>query len=697
MAVTNLVWHSFIAVAGWAQHTSPQPGGRPFGHFRSLSSIARSPSPSPRAAKTSSKAPSVVDMPIMSSSVASSPSLRPTTTVTPPDDDGELSTLPDPRSRAMSPASEADTAQHPELNDEVATLSAKLINAINHQTTLDDTLSATRQELERAREKIKHLEEQNESQREMLAGDIWIRRKTAEEEKKTIMLRVTQEKKLREDAEKEQKRIETELESLSTALFEEANNMVITAKEEARLEQEVIQRKNDNLRSQLGDMEALLTSQQQQLADLKHVMEQMMLERDDATTGTAPSSPGFSKPDTTKDDERSEGLVASPLMDPTSPTYPTSLTHLIQPVLRTDLGAYEDFLNLTKLSRNRAGSRVSSGSFNGLSGLGLGMGGSTSSAHPSNASTASLSTTGTPATSSPQTPNTPASVSSTASANLGPPPPALKETKFFKRVLAEDVEPTLRLDIAPGLSWLARRSVLNAMSDGSIVVEPIPANAPFASIVKPQFYPCSLCGDARKDEEHLRTYRFRTSESESAQRYPLCKYCLGRVRSTCDFLNFLRIVKDGHWRAEDEDAEKAAWEESVRLREQMFWSRIGGGVIPASHHHSLPLEKSPRTSHESESRDTEPEVVETPSENIDDATPFATPLEETASQLDAEESLARPETPCPSNRNSTLSSSPEKSSMAEKDGEKRLSINIPIKEEQQIIVATTEEKAEATA
>ena len=30
----------------------------------------------------------------------------------------------------------------------------------------------------------------------------------------------------------------------------------------------------------------------------------------------------------------------------------------------------------------------------------------------------------------------------------------------------------------------------------------------------------------------------------------------------------------------DEDV-KAAWEESVRLRERMFWQRIGGGVIPA--------------------------------------------------------------------------------------------------------------------
>ncbi|KAI8184941.1 Rab guanine nucleotide exchange factor sec2 [Colletotrichum sp. SAR 10_65] len=675
---------SFIAVAGWAQHTSPQPGSRPFGHFRSLSSIARSPSPSPKATRTTGKTPSVADVPIMSSSLAStpsSPSLRPTP-VSPPEDEGELSTLPDPRSRAMSPASDADTSHHPDLDDEVATLSTKLINAINHQTTLDDTLTATRQELERAREQIKHLEEQNASQREMLAGDIWVRRKVVEEEKKTILLRVTNERKLREDVEKEKKKIEQELENLTTALFEEANNMVISAKEEARIEQEALQRKNDNLRSQLGDMEALLTSQQQQLADLKHVMEQMALEREEGTTGTAPSSPGFSKSEF-KDDERPDGVLASPLVDPSSPTYPTSLTHLIQPVLRTDLGSYEDFVALTRISRNRAGSRVSSGSFNGISGLGLGMGGSTSSAHPSNASTASLSTAGTPASSSPQTPNTPASVSSTASANLGPPPPALKETKFFKRVLAEDVEPTLRLDIAPGLSWLARRSVLNAMSDGSIVVEPIPANAPFAAIVKPQFYPCSLCGDSRKDDEHLRTYRFRTSESESAQRYPLCKYCLGRVRSTCDFLNFLRILKDGHWRADDEDAEKAAWEESVRLREQMFWSRIGGGVVPASQPAPSASEKSPRPSHESDANDVEPVVAQVPAIVEADEKPEEdkSDVKDADTPEETEAPPARPETPNSSNRKSTQSLAPETAANegkdGAKDGEKRLSLSIP--------------------
>ncbi|KAI0477230.1 hypothetical protein GGR56DRAFT_397483 [Xylariaceae sp. FL0804] len=43
---------------------------------------------------------------------------------------------------------------------------------------------------------------------------------------------------------------------------------------------------------------------------------------------------------------------------------------------------------------------------------------------------------------------------------------------------------------------------------------------------KPQFYHCSLCDNTRKDPEHLPNNRFRTSESATAQRYPLCKFCL---------------------------------------------------------------------------------------------------------------------------------------------------------------------------
>ncbi|KAI1343359.1 hypothetical protein F5Y15DRAFT_231909 [Xylariaceae sp. FL0016] len=498
-------------------------------------------------------------------------------------EDADHSTIPDPRMRAMSPANgPATPVHHPDLDQEVATLSTKLINAINHQTTLDDTLSATRQELEASREKVAELEGLVARQQETLSGDVWIKRKSAEGEKNKLLSRIVEEKRLRAEVEKDKKKIEQELETLTVSLFEEANKMVYTAKEDAKKDHDVLQRKNDLLKAQLADTEGLLKSQQEQLTELKLVMEQMTADRDDHS-GTTPSSPGFSKFDARDDETQiSEGATQSMVMEAFTPTYPMNIPHLVQPVLRTDLGAFDDFVALAKTSKRMSSSRVSSGSYSGLNPL-LSFAGSSAASGPSNASTTSLSTVGTPTSNnvSPQTPNTPASVVSNSSAAASAPLPALKETKFYKRVLAEDIEPTLRLDIAPGLSWLARRSVLSSMTEGTLVVEPLPTNSPFASISKPQYYPCSLCGETRKDETHVRNYRFRTSESDSAQRYPLCNYCLNRVRSTCDFLGFLRMVKDGHWRADGTDAERAAWEESVRLRDQMFWSRIGGGVVPA--------------------------------------------------------------------------------------------------------------------
>ncbi|KAL2150054.1 hypothetical protein VTH82DRAFT_7730 [Thermothelomyces myriococcoides] len=607
-----------FAVTGWSHQ--PPPNGRPnFGHHRSLSSILRSASPRPSAAHARSSSTTELTTTADSTRFLST-SLVPRRPFEPMplDDENDLSTIPDPRSRAMSPADGDSTAasHHPDLSDEVATLSTKLINAINHQTTLDDNLSAARLELEKSRARIRELEAKVEEQREMLEGDVWVRRASVEAESAELRARAAEEKRARLDMEQQKKKIEQELENLTAALFEEANKMVISAKEDARAEQEALQRKNDQLRAQLADTEALLRSQQEQLAELKHVMEQMAVEREEQVPPTLPSSPGGENFEARDGTGSSAAGHHHSLSMYSSPSYPTSFTHLLHPVLRTDLAAYNEFRELLRttkrLSAPRAPPTASSGS--GLTSLAIGLGSVTSHVVPGNGSTSSLPTTGTPPTASPQTPHTPASSVSSISSTSTTAIPPLKETKFYKRVLIEDIEPTLRLDAAPGLSWLARRSVLAAMTDGSLVVEPTPPTATgrFGKVIKPQLNPCSLCGEARKDEEFLRTHRFRVSESDSTQvGYPLCRYCLGRVRSTCEFLGFLRIVKDGHWRADDEDAEKAAWEESVRLREQMFWSRIGGGVVPTGHTRhpssssvspSMRGEKSPRPSHESAQR-----------------------------------------------------------------------------------------------
>ncbi|KAK4153726.1 hypothetical protein C8A00DRAFT_15090 [Chaetomidium leptoderma] len=627
MAPANRVWQRLVAVAGWPSHQPSSTSGRPaFGHHRSLSTILRSASPKP--SSSHARSISTTELPTTTDIVRFYPSTPQRKRLFVPsslDDDNDLSTIPDPRSRAMSPAdrdSMGGSPHHPDLDDEVTTLSTKLINAMNHQTTLDDNLSATRMELEKSHNRIRQLEIQVDEQREMLAGDVWVRRKTVEVEKAKLVARVAEEKKARLDMEQQKKKIEQELENLTAALFEEANKMVISAKEDARAEQEALHRKNDQLRAQLADTEGLLRSQQEQLVELKHVMEQMTVEKDEQSPPTAPSSPGIESFHVREASGSSAPMRRhQSLSAPLSPSYPTSFTHLLHPVLRTDLAAYNDFKDLLRTTKRLSAPRLPSGSSgSGLASLGIGLGSVGSHVSAGNGSTSSFATIGTPPATSPQTPNTPASsVSSGSSATTPIPLPHLKETKFYKRAHTEDIEPTLRLDTAPGLSWLARRSVVTSMAEGSLVVEPTPSTATgrFGKVIKPELYPCSLCGEARKEDEYLRTHRFRISESDTTQvGHPLCKYCLGRVRSTCEFLGFLRIVKDGHWRADDEDAEKAAWEESVRLREQMFWSRIGGGVVPTGRHARHPSsssaapslygDKSPRPSHEGTPRPVEP-------------------------------------------------------------------------------------------
>ena len=447
----------------------------------------------------------------------------------------------------------------------------------------------------------------------------------------------------------------------------------------ARQEREAVERRNEQLRAQLRDTESLLISHQEQLAELKTVMLEMSSERRDsdsaASAPNAPSTPAFKTYESLSKNFESLHLLSNSAEDAEIlPAPPTSFTYLLHPVLRTDLPSFEDFRSLLQISRRSApSSRVTSGSFSGLNVVELGHLANHELAHkvgrqPSNGSTSSIST---PIThhSSPDSPSTPASTSSCTSAkDLPPSVISLKETRFYKRILAEDIEPALRLDTAPGISWLARRNVITSMCEGSLVVEPMPPS------VGPYLFSCSLCGENRPGDENARSHRFRISETESAQRYPLCPYCLNRVRASCDFLSFLRMVKDGHWRTDGAEAELAAWEESVRLRECLFWARIGGGVIPAF----MRARESPRSSIEDEAHSTSARPNKdslsgnglAPSCLRDDPFRVETGLALNSSELDADKNcrgdmgtpLSRPkraatfesETPGPINRDRTF-------------------------------------------
>ena len=346
----------------------------------------------------------------------------------------------------------------------------------------------------------------------------------------------------------------------------------------ARKETEASEKRGEHFKQQIADADVLQHSLQEQLQHLKGVVETMSSQGDDnesttLATTTAPSTPGVTPADKmTKLLEAVNLTPNTPGTDEISPEHPLHFSHLIHPVLRSDLASFMEFQDMLKINNRSSApaSRVSSGNYGSLNVLGLGS--------LTNHSSTSL----------------PNSVKSPTSAGNNSPReslggigmPNLKDEKFYKRALIEDIEPTLRLDIGPGLSWMASRTVINSITAGSLVVEPHP---PTTSRFYNPVFPCSLCGEQRKGDQYARKYRFKTSDTEDSQRYPLCDWCLGRVRATCDYIGFLRMVAAGHWRAETEEEKKTAWEESVRLRERMFWTRVGGGVVPSF----IPLRDSP--------------------------------------------------------------------------------------------------------
>ena len=139
-----------------------------------------------------------------------------------------LNTISDPRTPLTPPdlmRSNSASPHHPELSNEVAALSNKLIHAINHQTDLDDTLSDTRHQLEAAKERVRDLEKSEQEHKSMVENRLLVKWADVEQDGLRLRMNLADERKRRVQAENDRKSIEQELENLTTALFEEANQV----------------------------------------------------------------------------------------------------------------------------------------------------------------------------------------------------------------------------------------------------------------------------------------------------------------------------------------------------------------------------------------------------------------------------------------------------------------------------------------
>lgn len=147
------------------------------------------------------------------------------------DEEGNLSTLPDPRtSSALRTSSESHTSSlyHPDLSSEVTTLSNKLINAINHQTSLDDTLSATQHELATLQQRSKFLEQENKKYVDLIEQGILVRKSMVDSIEEKLNAVISEERRKREEAERQKEKMEQEVLNLTATLFEEANKVIKT-------------------------------------------------------------------------------------------------------------------------------------------------------------------------------------------------------------------------------------------------------------------------------------------------------------------------------------------------------------------------------------------------------------------------------------------------------------------------------------
>jgi Rab guanine nucleotide exchange factor SEC2 len=490
--------------------------------------------------------------------------------------DSSFRTLVDPRSTSMTDltrtGSRSPSDRHPDLSNEVSNLSDKLVSAIEHNSVLDEQLGDTRRELEAARSRIAELEAEAKSHQDRLSQGDLLTKEAAEEQNSKLAANLAEEKRQKNLAQHEKRGIETELETLTASLFDEANKMVASA----NMERDAVEKKNQQLRDQIKDGEALVASQAEQLTELKVLMQQIhgdhRKELQSPRSSVAPSSPGITREETdlAKLLEAMNLTPASADDTEIAPSPSTSFTHLLRPECRTDIPAYEDFKNLLLNSHPRSHnpshtpSRAGSGSYSGLNVMGL------SFANNSNPNIATTSQTKLA-----NAPPIPGSFSPQTDVK-GPIP--LKETRFFKRIMSEDVEPTLRLDLSPTISWLNRRSILGALAESSLVVEPIPE----ASMkLYGKYTACSVCGEGRKEGQNPRTHHMRVREGEGATKWSICTLCLEKVRGIGDLIAYVRMIREGVVKCGDRKEEEEAWEELVRMRERLFWARMAGGVVPA--------------------------------------------------------------------------------------------------------------------
>lgn len=406
---------------------------------------------------------------------------------------------------------------------QISSLSTQLIESIDKQSQLEEKLNQARRTIQSQKSSIDNY---NELKSKYDAFELALQAKDRETEK--LKTEMDKEKALRRTAEQTADNLNKEIEDLTASLFDEANKMVATARKESH----TMEVKNSKLKELLEEKDLILETLNLQLKNLKKVLQN--LEKENISqSGSRPSIVGNDNSNSSISIQKTS--TSNSAEQTLGPIYSPNVTSV-----RYDLNLYTEFLKFIAVL---------------------------------------------------------------------PYCEALKDTssdsKLLRRLVNDEIQPALRLDNASGLGWIVRRTLMSLMMEGLVVVEPLSglnenfqygyaspslSGSAFSPIMAGKdahlfSYPsdsppiavhdkCSFCSEARDDViEHARMYVLKTqtrTEDGSVivtNSFPLCRYCLLKVRQTCEIFAFLRSLKLGAWHLETVSLTSIAKGESNKFTE----------------------------------------------------------------------------------------------------------------------------------
>ncbi|CAO1627372.1 unnamed protein product [Parajaminaea phylloscopi] len=375
-------------------------------------------------------------------------------------------------------------SQIEDLSNQVTGLNGKLVNSYMRISDLEDDLSDARERVMTGSTRVAELEKERQEHLAALNTGLLVEKVHVSTEMQRMMDRVIEETKQRGQAESDKAKIEAELDELSASLFNEANRMVAVEKlARARAEE-----KSKSMEERLQDTEGIMLEQQKVLGDLQQKLEAASDETNKGEQiGMATAANGAASGGQPSQDASRNGVDSSGQIVPA------------QPAVMLDVVPYQElraFLNhLRKLRKQMApfysypydpSRPYASHRPTGSTGV---LNGSSASAGPSSPGLQSTAMAGpyaaaaSPASDGYHQHTSPFVLAGVSRHKDYPTLPSNCENlvhipsqlslPFVKRAQEEDSEPCLRLDFAPGLNWLTRRTANTAILEGNLVIEPV--------------------------------------------------------------------------------------------------------------------------------------------------------------------------------------------------------------------------------